>query len=168
MEKKLKNKMEQYKQKEWLEEKYKTKSAVKIANETNKHPTTIYYWLKKFKIPIRSIIESHKGEFNGNWLGGIKWKNGYKQILKPKHLRNVGGYVYEHILVAEEKYGRSIEIGEIVHHIDGDRSNNNPDNLYVYKSNSEHKKSEASFFKLKKELLKKNLIVFKNGKYYIS
>lgn len=38
----------------------------------------------------------------------------------------------------EEKLGRKLKRGETVHHLDGDRSNNNIDNLYLYKSNGQH------------------------------
>ena len=40
--------------------------------------------------------------------------------------------------IAEKKIGRKLEKGEIVHHLDGDSSNNDPDNLYVCESASEH------------------------------
>ena len=42
-----------------------------------------------------------------------------------------------HRVVAEEKIGRKLEKGEIVHHIDGDKWNNHPDNLEVM-TQSEH------------------------------
>lgn len=38
---------------------------------------------------------------------------------------------HEHRVVAEEMLGRPLERGEIVHHIDGNKHNNNPENLSV-------------------------------------
>jgi hypothetical protein len=38
---------------------------------------------------------------------------------------------HEHRAVAEQKLGRPLKRGEIVHHIDGDYLNNDPDNLAV-------------------------------------
>ncbi len=38
---------------------------------------------------------------------------------------------HEHRIVAEEKLGRPLVVGEVVHHIDGDFRNNDPDNLAV-------------------------------------
>jgi len=60
----------------------------------------------------------------------------YKLIYKPEHSKamtskNWSGYVYEHILIAEENYGRSIKKGEEVHHLDCDPSNNRPENLII-------------------------------------
>jgi len=49
----------------------------------------------------------------------------------------LGKYVYESRLVAEKKLGRLLNKKEIVHHIDGDVTNNNPKNLGVM-SRSEH------------------------------
>lgn len=40
-------------------------------------------------------------------------------------------YVLEYRIVAEKKLGRALLPGEVVHHIDGDIHNNNPDNLDV-------------------------------------
>lgn len=65
-----------------------------------------------------------------------RFLNGYKLIFKPDHhkamtSKNWIGYVYEHILIAEEDYGRLIEEGEEVHHLDCDPSNNKPENLII-------------------------------------
>ena len=89
--------------------------------------------------------EKVSGENNPRWNGGT-WRmtNGYVMVLKPGHPRaGKRGYLYEHILVACEKYGRLIELGEVVHHIDGDRSNNHPDNLIVFPNNGSHLKHHA-------------------------
>jgi hypothetical protein len=38
---------------------------------------------------------------------------------------------HEHRVIAEQKLGRRLRRGEVVHHIDGDRFNNDPANLEV-------------------------------------
>lgn len=70
--------------------------------------------------------------------------NGYVVIYKPEHHKamlsdNWKGYVYEHIVIAEEDYSRKIENDEEVHHLDFNRSNNNPSNLIILSERS-HKK----------------------------
>jgi len=47
-------------------------------------------------------------------------------------------YRYEHIIVAEKKIGRFLEGRETVHHIDGDKKNNNPDNLMIFSTLAAH------------------------------
>ena len=44
---------------------------------------------------------------------------------------------HTHRIVAEQKLGRSLKKGEIVHHIDGNKRNNNSSNLMVM-TQSEH------------------------------
>ena len=50
--------------------------------------------------------------------------------------RKVNGR-HEHRVIAEQKIGRPLEPGEVVHHIDGDKFNNDPSNLEVI-TQSEH------------------------------
>jgi hypothetical protein len=63
---------------------------------------------------------------------------GYVFVLAPEsHLADYRGYVREHRLVAETKIGRKLFDWEDVHHIDGDKANNLPENLEVL-TRSEH------------------------------
>jgi len=48
------------------------------------------------------------------------------------------GFVYEHRFVLEQKIGRYLKPGEIAHHIDGSRDNNEPENLAYCKDQNEH------------------------------
>lgn len=63
--------------------------------------------------------------------------NGYVFVENPEHPRaclcSYGFHgVYEHVLVAElYVLGRLLQDGEVVHHLDSNRSNNSPDNLLV-------------------------------------
>lgn len=45
---------------------------------------------------------------------------------------------HTHRVVAEQMLGRPLRKGEIVHHIDGNKRNNDPSNLMVCGSQSEH------------------------------
>ena len=63
---------------------------------------------------------------------------GYVRVYAPMHPEaNSRGYVYEHRLIAEKKIGRRLVKGEIVHHINGIRWDNRPENLEVM-TTSEH------------------------------
>lgn len=55
-----------------------------------------------------------------------------------------GKRVREHRIVAEKMLGRKLEKHEIVHHVDGDKLNNRPENLMVLQSNTEHRAIHAS------------------------
>jgi hypothetical protein len=57
---------------------------------------------------------------------------GYVLLKRHGHpMADRRGYVYEHRLVVADKLGRPLERSEYVHHIDGDTTNNHPDNLVM-------------------------------------
>jgi len=69
--------------------------------------------------------------------------SGYVNIRQPGHPKaNKEGLVLEHIVVAEKILGRRILPTEQVHHIDGSRNNNSPENIVVLPS-SAHKSHHA-------------------------
>lgn len=81
------------------------------------------------------------GASNPNWRGGrVVDPRGYVLIRvgTDHHLADVRGYAYEHRIVAEQKIGRRLLPGELVHHRDEVRSNNDPENLIVAAGNAEH------------------------------
>lgn len=70
--------------------------------------------------------------------------SGYKLIYMPDYYCATNkGYVAEHRYVAEQKLGRRLKKGEIVHHIDRNRLNNDPDNLMVFKTAADHTRYHA-------------------------
>jgi len=75
----------------------------------------------------------HFEGFNGEHKHAlVKRSNGYYWIYKKDHPHaNRQGYVYYHRIIAEKKIGRILERWEVVHHVDLNKSNNNPENLQV-------------------------------------
>ena len=89
---------------------------------------------------IKCIGESQKGDNNPSYNGGKYFdSNGYVILFMPDHPNcGVKKTVYEHRFVMECKLGRYITEEECVHHIDFNKSNNEPSNLMLFKNNSEH------------------------------
>lgn len=65
------------------------------------------------------------------WKGGRhKIKAGYIDCYRPDHPHTHDGkYVREHILVWEQFHGRALPKGYIIHHLNGIRDDNRPENL---------------------------------------
>ena len=64
------------------------------------------------------------------WKGGTMRTNGYIKISSPEHpYADHSGYVMQHRLVMEKVLGRFLERGEFVHHKNGVKDDNRPENL---------------------------------------
>jgi len=91
--------------------------------------------------PTKRRAKGRFGPENNFWKGGRSVaSNGYVLVKANGHrLADVRGYAYEHRLVAEAKLGRELKPGEQVHHINGNRQDNRPENLEVVASQAEHR-----------------------------
>jgi len=71
------------------------------------------------------------GPDHPNFKGGVTYKKGYRLVYKPNHPRAVhgAGYVFEHIVVWEESHNMPLPDGWIVHHLNGIKDDNLPENL---------------------------------------
>lgn len=69
-----------------------------------------------------------------------------KPAVYPK-----SGSIHIHRLIAETCVGRKLKPGEIVHHIDGDKHNSEPANLYIFKSQADHAAFHAQSMKTERK-----------------
>lgn len=67
-----------------------------------------------------------------------------------------GGYCFKHRKLAEQKLNRALTYNEIVHHLDGNATNNEYSNLIVL-SRSDHTKLHAFLIRYKINVLKEHL-----------
>lgn len=81
-----------------------------------------------------AACRNESGSANSNWRGGrTRHKRGYIMVWAPEHPRSGNGsYVFEHILVMEEMLGRPLLPGENVHHLNGIKDDNRPENLELW------------------------------------
>jgi hypothetical protein len=71
-------------------------------------------------------------EKSPSWKGGKQIdKSGYILIMNKEHPKARKGYVREHRIVMEDSIGRYLKDDEIVHHINGDKSDNRLSNLEI-------------------------------------
>lgn len=101
---------------------------------------------KKFSLEHRkklsiAKIEKYIGAKNPHWKGGQFLTNGYVFVLQPNHpfcLKNK--YIRRSHIVMEKILGYYLKPTEVVHHINGIKDNDRPENLRLYKNNKEHLK----------------------------
>ena len=135
--------------KDYLIFKYKDNSIRQIAHKLNVTQGAIRKYFKKYNIPFKEKKDTYlRGAKAPNWNGGRHMHNGYIEIYAPKHPhKNKRNCIYEHQKVMEDYLGRYLEKGEVVHHKDLCKTNNNIENLQLL-TMSEHSKLHT---KLRKE-----------------
>lgn len=119
-------------------------SCSQIAKRLGVSITNITYHLNKAGIQLRTPSEAinlliqqgksrigGKGALNPAWKGGKhKDSHGYVLIYSPGYHRQVGRrYAFEHILVWEQTHGQPLPKGWIIHHLNGIKDDNLPENL---------------------------------------
>lgn len=123
-----------YHSREWLFEEYvnQRRTMADIASQFHIAEESIRYFIQKMDIPIRPQSESLnlsgavRGSRNPAWKGGIaKWKYSYDWKHIARQIRKRDNYTCQHCGKVAHKNSRAIH----VHHIDRDKTNNDPANL---------------------------------------
>lgn len=93
----------------------------------------------------RNGMYGRRGEASPTWHGGRKIRrDGYvfqrvpDDYPSPSYISHGTKYTLEHRLVMEHHLGRYLDPNEVVHHLDGNPTNNAIENLRLYSSQSEH------------------------------
>ncbi len=118
----------------YLEEFHSIAAIAKLASVSAK---VVRSRLVAFGIPRRRTGPL-AGALHPGWRGGVTVKGGYVYRYVPNHPNAQGCYVRESRLILERSLGRYLHPSEVVHHIDGDPSNNALSNLRLYSDNAEH------------------------------
>ena len=92
---------------------------------------------RKLSESAKDKLRARVGPANHNWSAGLSMSgSGYLQFTQsPANGAHAGKTMHQ--VVAEWKYGRKTKKGEHIHHIDGNRLNNSPDNLVIMQA-AEH------------------------------
>jgi hypothetical protein len=108
------------------------------------------------------------GENSGRWGGGeYISSDGYKMVKAEGQFHASGRQKYkrEHVAIYEKHLGRELKTtqgynGEQIHHIDGNKLNNDLDNLLLCANLAEHQLIHAQLEEIAYKLVREGKIIF--------
>lgn len=146
------------------------KTMREIATRFNVTQKKVFGILHYYKIELRKAVQRNpaKGSSHPSWQGGRVMQGRYIYLSDPSHPNAMkNSYVAEHIVIATKRLGHALVKGECVHHIDGNKKNNHPDNLHVCLK-KEHSCIHAQLDSLALAMYRAGLIEFRNGEYILT
>ena len=139
----------------------------------------IVYWRKR----VHNIYSRNKGWGYNRYKqsNGRVWKKLPKDYnhpftkkqnrYMPEHRYNIEQYLLEHPeLEISKKFlidGKYLKSSCSIHHINLDPEDNQLQNLWICKNESQHQEIQSSLLNFTEDLLKAKIITFKNGEYKI-
>ena len=121
---------------------YLKKSRIKICKECER-PFVIRQsvYNKRVTCSLKCAAKMRTRLFKGknapNWKGGKSINFlGWTWVYCPEHPKSHNNYVAEHRLIMEKEIGRRLESEEIVHHINGIKTDNRIENLELHNRSS--------------------------------
>lgn len=96
---------------------------------------------------LRNVAENHP-----QWKGGEFTVHGYVYIRKPNHPHASNKYIKRSIVALEEKLGRYLLPHCYVHHLNGDRGDDRPENLIEVTPSEHTRLHSAEMNKRRREL----------------
>lgn len=145
---------------------YCNKCGTSVKNSGDKNPAKRLDVRRKISEATKGRSKTFKDGKNLRILGRKVDSGGYIKVYSEE----LKDYVHEHRAIMQNILNRNLRKGEIVHHLDGDKKNNNIENLLLCSSESEHKIVHRNLEQIGYDLFKKGVIQYstKLGSYYIT